>query len=155
MRDYAKQNSHSKQPSESDGTGILVFLVICTLLFAGYVTYHFTHNSALTKNANPAFVKTSPHDKAIKKRTEHEIASNKIIEPKNPKTNVTKKPVQKIASINPADSQPTYDFYKMLPEMTVPIPKNDEPMLPKAVASPLNNKSKPGAIRAALSNDET
>ena len=132
MRDYAKRNSRSvKKQSQSDGTGILVFLVICTLLFAGYVTYHLTHENVLTKNTMTApQMKKSVEHKVI----ERKVIEHKIIERRKPEK-IVEKPIKKSAPMNPADIQPKYDFYKMLPAMTVPIPKDDEPMLPSSLKS--------------------
>jgi len=145
LRDYAKRNSRpTKKKSESDGTGILVFLVICTLLFAGYATYHFTHESAAPKIENPtAEIHTPLHKRLIKKITEHKIFQHKVIEHKvvEHKKPVTiskeiKKPAKTETPINPADIQPKYDFYKMLPAMTVAIPKNDAPLPLRSSQSP-------------------
>jgi hypothetical protein len=150
LRDYAKRNSRgTKQAPESDGTGILVFLVICTLLFAGYATYHFTHDSAASKITTSAPVIITPTEQPIKKSFLHKVMEHKtalthkinahkeIAKKRNAKA--IKKPVKKTAPINPADIQPKYDFYKMLPAMTVPIPKEDAPMLPSASVTAKNN----------------
>lgn len=132
MRDYARNSHPTKKKSESDGTGILVFLVICTLLFAGYATYHYTHENVIVKNA----VSTVQSDvllptKLIKKINNHKVAPHKIIAHKKPKK-IVKKSAKKATPINPADIQPKYDFYKLLPTMTVLIPKEDESLSPQS-----------------------
>jgi cell division protein FtsN len=130
MRDYAKRTSRPIKQNNSDGKGILVFLILCTVLFVGYVIYHFAHQKSLpakkklpisTHTSAPLKVKTKPislKHEVIKKPVK--IAKKEIKHTKE----IVKKPI----ALNPADIQPTYDFYKLLPAMTVTIPKKDKPL---------------------------
>ncbi len=117
MRDYAKKSHHANKPSESDGTWILAVLIVCTILFVGYVTYHFSNEKKLRATLHPAA-----------KPVAHLQAHAHLTKPEKEK---------KIAAINPADAQPKYDFYRILPATTVTIPKKDLPANPSSLKNQL------------------
>ena len=142
MRDYAKRRAPKKTQPPSDGAGIVLFLVLCSILFVAYVAYHFLHGkapsvkkkitttAAITKHDNKKrwiehkIIKPIERD-AREKRIEKE---KEIIQAEKFEKKIhTKKQIKKAIALNPADIQPKYDFYKLLPAMKVTIPEEDQP----------------------------
>lgn len=120
MRDYAKKSRITKQKLESNGSWILVALFFCTVFFVAYISYHFSHEKKVIAPTKPLVHKHAPMHaikKPIKKHLRKEQAPKKIIRPEKP-TN--------IAALNPADIQPKYDFYKLLPAIKVTVPTRDQ-----------------------------
>jgi cell division protein FtsN len=138
MRDYAKRNSPVViQQKPSDGSEILIFLAICTILFVGYVIYHFTHHSASTPKPKATHAASIATPKKIaKKPIAIKIAHPKIVKHHHEKKIAAKKskPHDTIA-LNPADIQPKYDFYTLLPETTVKVPTVSTPSLTPPASS--------------------
>lgn len=137
MRDYAKRNSPVViQKKPSDGSEILIFLAVCTVLFIGYVIYHFTHHSASTSKPKLTHATAIAAPKKIIKKP----VAIKISHPKNVAHHHNKKIAAKKSkphdtiALNPADIQPKYDFYTLLPETTVKVPTVSTPSLTPATA---------------------
>lgn len=116
MRDYAKRSRNViNSQSESSGTWILVCMTLSTLLFLSYLAFHFFHGKEAILLQKPIV----HHEKA-------RVISHPVIHEKKPIVlhhKVIKHPVKR-KKINPADIQPKYDFYEMLPKMQVKIPNN-------------------------------
>lgn len=117
MKDYAKrpQTVQKKQPHHKNG--LLFCAFVCAIGAFIFSIYHFHHAFALTQKtaqsqAIPlAFAK--PAEKIAHKTPVKKIVRN------------TAKPAPK--ELPPiADNQPKYDFYKLLPRMTVVIPADND-----------------------------
>ncbi|HLB55810.1 MAG TPA: hypothetical protein VJK30_00565 [Coxiellaceae bacterium] len=123
MRDYAKKSQRKKVRQESDGAWILVVLILCSVLFACYVTYHFTHETFFTmKDKITAHVKTvAHHAKVVEHKKPEKYAEKRDIKKTIPEKVAVKK--EKTVAINPVTTQPKYDFYRILPAMRVTIPE--------------------------------
>lgn len=115
MRDYAKRSRNAiNSQSESSGTWILVCMALSTLLFISYLAFHFFHGKEAITQHKPIL----HHEKA-------RIISHPVVHEKKPIAlhhKVVKHTVKH--KTNPADIQPKYDFYEMLPKMQVKIPHN-------------------------------
>jgi len=114
MRDYAKKSRPIKRQRQSDGAWILVVLIVCAIFYLGYMGYHFLHKELLQE--------------------EQKLATDRVIKPSVIKSALHKKPIKTVkkvkkkiktknVALNPADIQPKYDFYQLLPETTVKISK--------------------------------
>ena len=137
MRDYAKKSRPAKRQPQSDGTWILAALTVCAVLFAGYVVYHFTHEKlSVVKEKITTPVKIPPHKiirPTLHKKPEKQVKKvTKEVAVKKAKA-VKKIKEVKVATLNPADIQPKYDFYKLLPAMTVSIPEQNTTLQTKIV----------------------
>lgn len=135
MRDYAKK-SHTplKKKNNSNGAGLLIALILCAIFLIGFAMYHLVHKKMLSEEtAQPQKIaltvappiKQNPAKIPAKKLLSRlKISKPQEVE-KAPK--VSKKiKLAAIQDIPPIDNQPKYDFYKLLPQMTVVIPADDQ-----------------------------
>ncbi|MCX7125151.1 MAG: SPOR domain-containing protein [Gammaproteobacteria bacterium] len=138
MRDYAKKPYRpARRKNNSNGGWILISLILCALFFIFFITYHLVHQKLLADREKPAIIApiAAPVEKAEKKEVKKIALKIKNKPQKIAKKTTSKKVVavkkEKDIALNPADEQPKYDFYKLLPETTVTIPKQD--LSPKPV----------------------
>lgn len=145
MRDYAKRpkklQGQAKKSAQSNDTCLLLLFIFFSAFFLIYTLYHFVHTKffagqkpvatviASTQHTASVVVKhNSPVDTIIRKfkQIRHGIVLKKIDQSDATKTATTahmKKIVtKKTVLISPANNQPKYDFYQLLPKMTVVIP---------------------------------
>lgn len=119
MKDYAKKSHRAQSFSNSNGKGLLIFLISCTVLFASYVAYHFTHqHTPLLTTVKKTVVKS-----VITHQKRKPVSHQKPIISAQKK----KKIKEKTVALNPSDIQPKYDFYQLLPKLTVKIPPQQSP----------------------------
>ena len=114
MKDYAKRPRPQKYHLDN-GNGLLLFCLLCAIFFLVFVTYHFFHTR--TQPVSVAIETPPLKQKIIEKlaeKTTHQTHHQKTVAVKKTKTTVV------------ADNQPKYDFYKLLPKMTVVIPSDDQ-----------------------------
>src|SRR3990167_497392 len=93
---------------------LFIMLIMTAVFFAGYAGYHFVHQHLLAKKEAISLAIATPTI------TPSPINST----PK--KTEKVKKTATKTDILNPTSNEPKYDFYKLLPAMTVTIPTEDE-----------------------------
>lgn len=117
MRDYAKKSQPSiKTKNNTDGSGILILFLCCAVLFVGFSAYHFVHKTMLAQNAILSHnVKMTVKAPIAQKHAEQSKSITLRKESKKAKVVVSEQ-------MQPINNQPKYDFYKLLPKMTVVIP---------------------------------
>lgn len=130
MKDYAKKTPQSNQPKNPDyGIWVSLALIIFAVSFVAYATYHAMHRKAsVEKEKHPALIATPSESE---KSTQQE--SRQQIEKKIPvqiikKTEAKAKPAKSSTTPHSAakTDEPKFDFYTLLPEMTVEVPADDE-----------------------------
>lgn len=129
MRDYAKKTSRPvKKKNNVNSSWILTLLITGAVFFVGYASYHVIHKKLLVKKEalSIRLASTTP----IKTTASH---PNQTIKKTAAKTEVT----------DPISNEPKYDFYKILPAMTVTIPTQDEPnkQMPSTTFATTANKA--------------
>ncbi|OGT44909.1 MAG: hypothetical protein A3E82_03075 [Gammaproteobacteria bacterium RIFCSPHIGHO2_12_FULL_38_11] len=129
MRDYAKKSYRPVQNNNnSSGQWLLILLLFGAIGFVSTLAYHFTHET-ITIKKEEQIAPIPPQVKPIDK------PKSKI---KNKPAKIAKKiPVkkEKVIALNPADEQPKYDFYQLLPKMTVTIPTQAQSSKPIEIPS--------------------
>ncbi|MCX7121555.1 MAG: hypothetical protein NTZ67_07285 [Gammaproteobacteria bacterium] len=129
MRDYAKKSYRPVQENNhSNSPWILILLVISAIGFISTLTYHFIDQKSSAKKEvaeaiAPIPSKTTSVEKSTAKIKHKQKKTTKKIALK--KENVIKAKKEAVVILNPADEEPKYDFYKLLPETTVKIPPQD------------------------------
>jgi len=146
MRDYAKKSYRPVQKNNnSNGQWLSILLIFSAIGFVSTLVYHFTHaKPAVTKELKEQIAPIPPQIKPIEKH-KSKIKNNPL---KTTKKTLAKKvvAVKKAIALNPADEQPKYDFYKLLPETTVIIPTQDQSAKSVNAAS---TQSTPYALQVA------
>lgn len=132
MKDYAKRSTRPVRQTASDSNWQNTALLLLAIFFAIFACVHFIQKHVVPKLKSPNMVTetavvTAPEKKPI-------VSHTKTVEKK------PEKKVKKIAAAPTtpvvADNQPKFDFYKLLPQMTVNISTDDD-----ATTSPvINNK---------------
>lgn len=117
MRDYAKHTHRPvRKKNNANGTWILVLLALFTMCFIAYVVFHFAHEKQIKITKEPAMASPLPAQPEKIKTSSTTIPALKKTDKKATKP-VTKK------ILNTVSGEPNYDFYKLLPETTVTVPK--------------------------------
>jgi len=119
VRDYARKLPSSEKKSDhASGRWFSNFMLILALIFASVAVYQFIQNHLPTQNIKSKLIE---HKKQIEQHFVR-VASQK---PK-PKRVKKKKTGVVIKSKSPTSDEPTFDFYKLLPQMTVSIPASGD-----------------------------
>lgn len=114
MRDYAKRNSTKTTDRYRRFSGVMLLM---SFVFAACAIFHFVykHFPLDKKVFLPAPARTVP---GLPSRLSQQKGTKASLARKK-----KSKPAVKTASAN---NQPRYDFYKLLPRMTVVVPKKDQ-----------------------------
>jgi len=143
VRDYAKKTSRPmKKNNTVNGTWLLTLLITGTILFVGYTGYHFVHQKLLAKKEDVSMDLTTTAKTASVFTSSLQTKQIKMtlpIKQATKKTEPPKKSAMKTERSAPTSNEPKYDFYKILPAMTVTIPTQDEPT--QTLSTPETNKA--------------
>lgn len=106
MRDYAKSKKSNITKTARRDRRLSSAMLILSLVFAGCAIFHFAyqHFPLDKKVFLPAPAATTHADKTHKKKKSKSVS----------------------AATSANNNQPRYDFYKLLPRMTVVVPKKDQ-----------------------------
>lgn len=127
MKDYAKKNTYRAKANEREAGSShdrwLIAFIIITLCLAALSALHTLYKKRLLEKQQAAQIAESeqpaktPIEKKFKKATpkQHHVISEKAKQ-----AAVTTK--AKTQDTAPADNEPKYDFYQLLPKMTVDVP---------------------------------
>ena len=113
MKDYAKKSLTPPKASREASQTVSNLTLLLAIVFAITAAYHFVEKRHLLSNLHFPSI-TLPHEKynvSLKQKVQKRRV-NKMVLPQP--TNTT-------------DTQPQYDFYKLLPETTVTVPQNSPP----------------------------
>lgn len=127
MKDYAKRPTRPVRNKSSNSAWFNNLMLLLAIFFAGFACFHLIQEHPFPKLKPTASVPATPiaaapeKKETVAKKTEHKKSAKKI-----------KSDVVPTAT---ADFQPKFDFYKLLPQMTVKISTDDD-----STASVMNNK---------------
>jgi cell division septation protein DedD len=143
VKDYAKRSTKPVRHKSADGTWFNNLMLMLAILFAGFACVHLMQEyllpkfksvlAAHQKNAPGNTLSSSPVNASAEKITPNHVNTNtkKVTNSDSTKKTSTQPPA--------TDNQPKFDFYKLLPQMTVNVPVDDDTTNPAL----LNTKSIP------------
>lgn len=144
MRDYAKRSP--SEFNEDPKRNKIWVIIIAVVLFFALITYALKHSVLKTTIKN--FIATHQHS------LQHQPLDTKNIQLPKPDI-ITKKQIAKTKSLvskKSASDQMQYDFYKLLPEMTVNVPSASTVATTQPAAASLQNSASFVLQIAALQN---
>ncbi|PIZ04564.1 MAG: hypothetical protein COY58_03700 [Gammaproteobacteria bacterium CG_4_10_14_0_8_um_filter_38_16] len=118
MRDYANKSNRPAKKKSGSQDKLSNGMLILALVFAGIATFHFIDMHLLPKN------KTVPTNNLIPIKTPTQNTHTEIAKP----IALNKKTTTNIITnkLNTEKTQPRFDFYKLLPKMTVIVPTQND-----------------------------
>lgn len=130
MKDYAKKTPQPSQPKKQDyGVWISLALIVFAVSFVAYATYHAMHRKASVEKEKLSLIVATPSDAEKNKQAEESKRSDKKI-PIEIKKALPTKPAKSPHADSKVNSdktnEPKYDFYTLLPAMTVEVPAQDQ-----------------------------
>lgn len=152
MKDYAKRSTRPVRQATADSNWQNTMLLLLAIFFAIFACVHFIQKHVVpklksTNTVTETAVVTAPEKKPI-------VVHAKPVEKK------PEKKAKKIAAVPAApvvaDNQPKFDFYKLLPQMTVNISTDDDTTKSPVINNkPVTKKSSPTYVLqvAALQKD--
>ena len=143
MKDYAKRSSgaslkpnrHSTIETPDNPDRWLIVFIVCSLTLAAASAFHTFYQQWREKHPLAIATTIAPPAKATPEKATHKTPVNKAdLEPtEKPKTlEKTVKTKAKTSDVITDDdkpvitAEPKYDFYQILPKMTVDVPKNTD-----------------------------